>query len=464
MATLARKLHTLDYFVLGFGTMVGVGWLVLMDDWLQRGGPLGVMIGFALGGLAILPIGYCYGRLVMAIPDAGSEIAYTARVFPAGVSFATGWMMMLAYLIVCPWEAVAIGQLAAYLVPSLATGELYRVGGVAVFGPQLALGLFLTVLITFLNYRGIQVSAIFQKWTTFGLLAIFFGLVAFGIPRGDLRNFSPGFSHGGWISVLLVVQIVPYFLTGWESVPKCAEEASPEFRARGFFTAIVAALLVGIFFYVSVAAIVGYLAPWHSLAGQQMVTAVAFERAFGNHLVVDLIIFAALLSLLKIFNGNFIAASRLLFALGRRGLIHPAFGKIHERNQTPFLAVFALGGVTAAATLIGNAILVPITEVGSLASALGWLASCAAYERLRPPARDRLIAAFGIAVALTLAAMKLFPFVPGSFTRWEWLSLGVWAVAGALLYRRSDQVFETPVFVAEPEHLISHEGHKGLTK
>ena len=39
MITLARKLRLVDYFALGFGTMVGTAWLVVMDDWLERGGP-----------------------------------------------------------------------------------------------------------------------------------------------------------------------------------------------------------------------------------------------------------------------------------------------------------------------------------------------------------------------------------------------------------------------------------------
>src|SRR5208337_1758952 len=40
MTQLARKLRVTDYFSLGWGTMVGVGWLVVMDDWLLRGGSL----------------------------------------------------------------------------------------------------------------------------------------------------------------------------------------------------------------------------------------------------------------------------------------------------------------------------------------------------------------------------------------------------------------------------------------
>ena len=59
-------------------------------------------LGFAIGGILLLPIGYVYGKLVMAMPDASGEVAYTAKVFPRPISFYTGWMMMLAYFIVCP--------------------------------------------------------------------------------------------------------------------------------------------------------------------------------------------------------------------------------------------------------------------------------------------------------------------------------------------------------------------------
>src|ERR1700757_223275 len=99
MTKLARKLRVRDYFALGWGTMVGVGWLVVMDDWLSRGGALGGILGFAVGGAMLIPIGYVYGKLVVAVPDAASEVAYTAKVFPTSISFATGWMMVLAYFI-----------------------------------------------------------------------------------------------------------------------------------------------------------------------------------------------------------------------------------------------------------------------------------------------------------------------------------------------------------------------------
>ena len=212
--TLARKLRLHDYFALAFGTMIGTGWLVLMDDWLGRGGSMGALLGFAIGGAVLLPIGWVYGKLVMAMPDAAGEVAYTSAAFSRGISFATGWMMMLAYFIVCPWEAVAVGRIAGYIFPRLDSLEIYRVAGRPVYLPHLVIGLALTGLLTVLNYRGIRLSATFQNWTSFGTLALFIVFVAIGVSRGSPRNFPPLFTPAPFVSILLVIQIVPYFMTG----------------------------------------------------------------------------------------------------------------------------------------------------------------------------------------------------------------------------------------------------------
>jgi APA family basic amino acid/polyamine antiporter len=433
MTTLARKLRAVDYFALGWGSMVGVGWLVVMDDWLMRGGALGAILGFAIAGALLLPIGFVYGRLVAAIPDAAGEIAYTAKVFPQSISFATGWMMVLAYFIVCPWEAVAIGRIAGYIFPALDSVELYRIGGRPVYLPHLLIGLGLTALLTAMNYRGIRLSATFQNWTVFGTLTLFLMFVGLGVSRGSPRNFPPLFTHGGLVSVLLVMQIVPYFMTGFESVVKGAEEAKPEFRSRQFLTAIWMAIVVGILFYTIIVAAVGFVAPWHELTGEKFMTAVAFERAIGSRWIVSLILAAALLSLLKVFNGNLIAASRVLFAMGRRGLVDGRAGEVHPQNQTPSVAVVCIGVATGVCMFLGDAILVPITEVGSVASAMGWLGTCAAYYWMRPARLERVVAMTGIVVSLLMILMKIVPVVPGHFSGYEWLALGIWSLMGLML-------------------------------
>jgi basic amino acid/polyamine antiporter, APA family len=435
MTTLARKLRGVDYFTLGWGTMVGVGWLVVMDDWLLRGGVLGAILGFAIGGTLLFPVAYVYGRLVRAIPDAAGEVAYTAKVFPQYVSFATGWMMVLSYFIVCPWEAVAVGKIASYIFPALDSVELYRIAGRPVYLPHLLIGLGLIALLTLLNYRGIRSSATFQNWTAFGTLALFVTFVGVGVSKGSMSNFPPLFTHGRFVSILLVMQIVPYFMTGYESSVKGAEEASSDFDAGGFSKAMAAAIAVGILFYTIIIAAVGYVAPWRQLTAQKFMTAVAFQQAVGSRWIVGAILTAALLSLVKCFNGNFVAASRLLFAMARRGLVANNLARIHSRNHTPYYAVMWVGIATAACMFLGDAILVPVTEVGSVASAAGWLAACASYHQMRPSPGQRSVAIVGAVLGLLMILMKIVPFVPGHFSRYEWLALGLWVLLGIALKR-----------------------------
>jgi APA family basic amino acid/polyamine antiporter len=435
MIKLARKLSLANYFALGFGTMIGTGWVVLMDDWLGRGGPLGAMLGFGIGGLLLLPVGYIYGQWVRRLPDAAGEAAYTAQVFPPIVSYMTGWMMLLAYFIVCPWEAVAVGKLAAYIFPRLDTMELYRVAGHSVFLPRLLLGVLLTLILAILNYRGIRASATFQSWATSSVLLVFLVLLLTSLATGSPRHLQPLFSHAPFASILLTLQIVPYFVTGFEAVPKVAEEANPEFKPQDFFKAIAMALLVGAGFYVLAVGAVSYIAPWQSLLGKRFATAIAFEQGTHSIWLVRLIFAISIVALFQVFNGNFVASTRLIFAYGRRGTLHPAFSAIHTRFLTPTIAIFGITAGTLVGLLLGDAILVPVTEVGSLAASLGWFAACLSFLLVEKSARLRIISGLGMLVSLTFILMKVLPVIPGHFSNAEWIALAVWLVLGLALHR-----------------------------
>ncbi len=450
---LRRSLSIVEYFTFGFGTMVGVAWLILIDDWLARGGPVGAMLAFLAAGLLLLPVAFVYGRLVRTIQDAGAEIAYTEGVFPQGVSFAAGWTMVLAYAIVCPWEAVAIGNLLARVFPALNTHALYVVAGKTIYLPRVALGLLLTALITGVNLRGIRPSGVFQDVTTFGLLAIFAVFVLLGLTRGDAGNMQPLFAQpgaaGAWLSVVLTLQIVPYFMTGFESVAKGSEEARTGFDPRRFSSAMYSAVVAAALFYVAVIAVVALVFPWRQLVSNHLGTEMAFERAFGSRAIAQVIVFAAFLSLLKVFNGNFVASTRLLFGIGKRGLVHRSLARVHPVHGTPVNAILLVSAVTVVASLLGDAVLVPITEVGSLAAGVGWLSAAMAYlartrrrklriasaqaevDRADPEARSRTwLAWVAGAVSLTIILMKVLPPVPGSFTLDEWLALALWSALG----------------------------------
>jgi basic amino acid/polyamine antiporter, APA family len=198
------------------------------------------------------------------------------------------------------------------------------------------------------------------------------------------------------------------------------------------------AIAAAVVFYCAVIAVVAWAQPWQSVAGLNFPTAVALERAVGSRWVVNIILAAALLSLVKVFNGNFVAATRLLFAMARRGLVPRRFADVHPRFQTPSAAVIAVATTSALASLLGSQLLVPVSEVGSFAAGFGWMMACAAYWTMRPSPADRVLAAMGVVVGAGLMLMKILPLVPGHFTGWEFAALALWLLFGAVMQRHGE--------------------------
>jgi APA family basic amino acid/polyamine antiporter len=218
-------------------------------------------------------------------------------------------------------------------------------------------------------------------------------------------------------------------------------------------------------FYVAIIGVVSFVFPWRDLVSGHLGTEMAFERSFGSRTIANAIVFAAFLSLLKVFNGNFVAATRLLFGIGKRGLVHPSLARIHPAHGTPVTAIWLVSIVTLAASLLGDAVLVPISEVGSLAAGVGWLSASLAYlartrgnrnqesgigtgalnsakssrsaspaPRMSRGAGGRLIGWISTLVSLAIILMKVLPPVPGSFTGNEWAALGLWSLLGMGLW------------------------------
>jgi amino acid transporter len=445
---LRRALGWVEYFTLAWGSIVGVGWVVVMNDWLKRGGPAGAALGFVVGGLLLVPVAAVYGRMTAAAPVAESELAYTAGLAPDWARFLVGWMMLLAYLVVCPYEAVAIGQLCAQLVPQLETVPLYQVGESVVYLPELALGVAVVTAVTVINYLGVHHAARFQNALTLALVAGLLLFVVLGGARGSADNLAPPFPEPGGVgalaAVVLMLQVVPYFLAGFETVARCPEERAAGFAAGRFLEVTLAALGGAVVFYAAIILVTAGMQPWQDLARLKLATLHAFREAFQADWVVNALLVAAVVSLVKVLNGCFLAATRQAFALGRSGLLPAWLAAVHPRWQTPGRAVVLAGLLSAGACLPGKSVLVPISEVGSLAFAVGWMAACLAscHPRWRPGRVGLAVGLAGAAVAGGLVLLKVVPGVPGSLSRWEYVALGAWVSLGLVLrwcYRRKEE-------------------------
>src|SRR5262249_14990636 len=189
--------------------------------------------------------------------------------------------------------------------------------------------------------------------------------------------------------------------------------------------------------------VVPYVPPWPELARVPFGTAVAFERAFGSRWPGDVIVMGAVPSLFKVWNGCFVAGTRLLYGMARRGMLGPGLARVHPRFLTPHGAIAFASGLTVVGALLGDAALVPMSEVGALAIAVGWLVACASFLRgvswgqARPPGRAIATAWAGWLVAAGMVLRKVLPVVPGHMTGTEVAGLAGWMLLGVVLRPRA---------------------------
>ena len=77
-----KTLSLWNFFTIGFGAIIGTGWVLQVGDWMVvGGGPVPAMIAFLLGAIALVPIGAVFGELTAAIPVSGGIVEYVDRTF-----------------------------------------------------------------------------------------------------------------------------------------------------------------------------------------------------------------------------------------------------------------------------------------------------------------------------------------------------------------------------------------------
>ena len=175
-----------------------------------------------------------------------------------------------------------------------------------------------------------------------------------------------------------------------------------------------------------------------------MRTEVAFERTFGSHAIAQLILFGAFLSLLKIFNGNFVAATRMLYAIGRRNLVHPSLGRVHATARHAGRGDRVDGAADGRRGDVRRRD--PRADYRSRIAggrrrlAVGVRRLSGAPARPRPTDAASESGGDGVgrrAVSVAIILMKIVPGVPGSFTRAEWIAFVAWSALGLAFWLRA---------------------------
>ena len=457
-----KTLSLWNFFTIGFGAIIGTGWVLQVGDWMVvGGGPVPAMIAFLLGAIFLVPVGAVFGELTAAIPISGGIVEYVDRSFGRTLSYITGWLLALGNGILCPWEAIAISTLVSEMFGSLPGLEwlravkLYTILGADVYLFPTLIALGFAVYVIFLNFRGASSAAKLQAFLTKALLCgmlLAMGVSLFtGSPEHAMPVFSQVTGAGGgkpstegtslFAGIVSVLVLTPFFYAGFDTIPQQAEEAAEGLNWNKFGKIISLALLAAGGFYMVCIYSFGTILDWHELV-KSPVPALACLKGINMLLYLAMLVIATL-GPMGPMNSFYGATSRIMLAMGRKGQLPEKFAEVDPKSGAPKLACAVLGVITVIGPFLGKNMLIPLTNVSALAFifSCGMVALACLRMRFTEPDLPRPYEVpggkFGISLAIvacgTIIGLLVIPFSPASLNMVEWSIVIGWLAVGLAL-------------------------------
>ncbi|OKL50575.1 APC family permease [Boudabousia marimammalium] len=464
---MVKSLSLWNYFTMGFGAIIGTGWVLLVGDWMiMGGGPLSAMIAFLIGALFLLPIGATFGELTAAIPISGGIVEYADRAFGPLAGHFTGWFLVLGNAILCPWEAIAISALLSSMWAQLPwlnwmnSVELYRVAGSPIYLYPTIISVSICLLVIHLNFKGAKSAAKLGGFLSKALLTGMVLAMAISLFKGSPANLTPIFeaipadasgsaaevsTQAGnfWYGILAVLVITPFFYAGFDTIPQSAEEASADLNWKKFGWIIAAALLASGAFYMLCIYAFGTIMPWTE-AVTHPVPALSTLAFISMWFYLPMLLIATI-GPVGPMNAFFGASARIMLAMGRKQYLPGSFAKVDEKSGTPKTANLVLAVATLIGPFLGGNLLIPLTEVSSFSFVLACSMAAASCLRLRytEPDLPRPYQVPGGKVGIGLAvlfggiiiALQVLPFSPAALKPVSWMIIAGWVILGIIVKR-----------------------------
>jgi APA family basic amino acid/polyamine antiporter len=399
---LHRRLGLTDAVVIGLGSMIGAGIFAALAPAAAAAGS-GLLLGLAVAAV----VAYCNAtssaRLAARYPQSGGTYVYGRERLGAFWGYLAGWGFVVGKTASCAAMALTVG---AYAWPQ----QAHAVAVAAV------------VLLTAVNYAGVQKSA----WLTRAVVAVVLAVLA-AVVTACLSSRSADPAHldvgadataGG---VLQAAGLLFFAFAGYARIATLGEEIRDPARTipRAIGIALGIALAVYALVAVAVLAVLG-----DRLAGAAAPLADAV-RAAGWAPLAPVVRAGATVAALGSLLALILGVSRTTLAMARDRHLPHALAAVHPRFGVPHRAELAVGAVVAvvAATADVRAAIgfssFAVLVYYAVANASAWTLTAA--ER-RPP---RVVPVVGLAGCLGLAvALPVGSVIAGT---------GV-LIAGALLY------------------------------
>lgn len=430
-----------DVLALAFGAMIGWGWVVLAGTWITNAGSYGALLGFAIGGVAVVLIGLTYAELASAMPKTGGEHVYSHRAMGGVGSFICTWAIIFGYVSVVAFEAVALPTVVAELIPAYRQVYLYSVGSSEVYLTWAMLGSAAAAIMTWVNIRGIQTCALLQKVVILVILLGGMALFVGAFTNGTSANAEPLFV-GGAGGVFAVLVMVPFLFVGFDVIPQAAEEINLPPKRIGKL--LIVSVLLAVVFYMLVAVSTGRALNAEQLGAANIAAADAATAVLGSEWGGTLVILAGIGGIITSWNAFLIGGSRAIYALAEARMLPAFLAKLHPEYRTPVNAILLIGTLSVFAPLLGRGALVWFVNGGGLGIVVAYAMVAVSFILLRKNEPDMprpyragkgpWVGYAALALSIGLALLYL-PWSPAALV-WpvEWAIVLGWSILGAVFY------------------------------
>lgn len=434
-----RVLSKKDVLALAFGAMIGWGWVVLTGEWIKMAGMLGAMIAFALGGILVLFVGLTYAELTSAMPKCGGEHVFSHRALGYNASFVCTWAIILGYISVVAFEAVAFPTVLEYLFPSYLSGYLYTIADYDVYFSWVLVGSVSSILITVINYFGVKTAAFIQGVVTFLIACVGIILFTGSVANPAVREVGSLFINGK-SGIFAVAVMTPFMYVGFDVIPQAAEEINMPFKAIGKIIVLSVVMAVG--WYAMIIYSVSSSLSIAQIQSSGLVTADAMSAIFGGSpWAAKLVILAGIGGILTSWNSFFVGGSRAIYAMAESGMLPKFLAKLHPKHKTPINAIILIGTLSTLAPFLGRSMLVWLSNAGGLTIVISYLMVSISFLVLRKNEPDMprpyrvKHGKFVGAMAVILCTSMVLIYLPGGPAQlcwpYEWGIILGWAALGA---------------------------------
>lgn len=428
----AKTLSAFDLIALGVGAVIGTGIFILPGTVAATTSGPGIILSFLGSAVVCALAAMCYAEFSSALPVAGSAYSYGNVVMGEIVGWILGWALILEYMLAV--AAVSTGW-AAYFnsfiegfglhVPKAISGSFDPAHGTYIN----LVAVIIVLAIALMLSRGMSTSVRINNWAVIikiAIIVIFVLVGMFYIKPANWHPFLPYKVSGVFQGAALVF----FAYLGFDAVSSSAAEVKN--AKKNMPIGIIGTLLVATFLYMAVAVVLTGMVKYTKL---DVANPVAFAlQAVNQNWTAGLISVGALIGMFTMMVTMIYSSSRLVYSIGRDGLLPSFLDKVEQKHKIPRNALIAVTIVIAA---MGG--LVPLDELTSLVN-IGTLIAFTFVSFGIIPLRRRkdikneggfkvpwypvLPIISGLACILMLTQLKLE----------TWIASGIWFLIGLVIY------------------------------